>query len=168
MGKWETAIEFVLSYEGGYVNDPNDPGGETNFGISKKSYPNENIAGLTKERAIEIYKKDFWEACGCDQLPGKWAVAVFDTAVNMGLKKAIRTMQVALGAEADGIIGPQTIGIAYKSKEEDLARFLALRAKEYVNIMDKLPGLKVYAFNWMLRLFKLANIVLEGEGIELK
>lgn len=167
MTPWEVGIKFVLAYEGGLVDDPNDPGGLTNFGISQKAYPSEDIKNLTVERAMEIYQRDYWEAAGCDQLPGKWAVAVLDTAVNMGAKKAVRILQIALGVEPDGIMGPMTVGAAHKSSENTLAKFLALRAAEYVRIMDKLPGLKVYSFNWMLRLFKLANIVLEGPGLEI-
>ena len=168
MSVWEKAIEFVLAYEGGWVCDINDPGGETNFGISKKAYPNEDIKAMTAERAKEIYKKDYWDLIGCSQLPGKWAVAVFDTAVNMGQKKAVRLLQSALQVTADGIIGSVTISATHKSSEIAIAKFLALRAAEYVRIMDRLEGLKVYSFNWMFRLFKLANIVLEGEGLELK
>lgn len=81
---FEKAIEFVLKWEGGYVNNPHDPGGETNWGISKRSYPHLDIKGLTKEQAIAIYKKDYWEKCGCDKLDYPLDIIVFDTAVNCG------------------------------------------------------------------------------------
>ena len=58
--RFRKAIEVILKYEGGYVNDPNDLGSETNFGISKRSYPNVDIKNLTKEQAIEIYHRDWW------------------------------------------------------------------------------------------------------------
>ena len=62
-------IEVVLKSEGGYVNDPHDPGGETNFGISKRAYPSVDIKHLTKEGAIAIYKKDYWDKIKGDDLP---------------------------------------------------------------------------------------------------
>lgn len=77
---FDQAVAFVLAekIEGGYVNDPRDPGGETKFGISKRSYPREDIKALTRDRAITIYKRDYWDKPGCDKLPPKLAVALFD------------------------------------------------------------------------------------------
>ena len=73
---FETAIAFVLSEEGGYSNDPNDPGGETNFGISKRSHPNVDIKNMTQDEAESIYKYLYWDACRCESLPDKLALAV--------------------------------------------------------------------------------------------
>ena len=87
---WETAIEFVLTWENGYVNIPGDPGGETNFGISKKAYPNLDIKNLSKEAVIGIYYKDYWLAAGCDTIWNKMDIAVFDTAVDCGVDEAKR------------------------------------------------------------------------------
>ena len=58
--KFDDIIEIVLEHEGGYVNDPDDPGGETNFGIAKRSHPDVDIANLTKEDAKIIYYQDYW------------------------------------------------------------------------------------------------------------
>lgn len=82
------AISFVLSWEGGYVDNPNDAGGETKWGISKRSYPDLDIKELTKEQAIEIYKKDYWNVMNCDYLSYPLDVVVMDTAVNMGVGRA--------------------------------------------------------------------------------
>ena len=90
-------MEFVFKWEGGYVNDPDDPGGETNFGISKKTYPKVDIKNLTKERARAIYKKDYWDMCLCDELDSPADIIVFDTAVSMGLKKALTLFQESEG-----------------------------------------------------------------------
>ena len=68
MADFEKAVEFVLRMEGGYVNDPKDPGGETNFGIAKKSYPGVDIKNLTEEQAEEIYKRDYWEKYNIGEL----------------------------------------------------------------------------------------------------
>lgn len=83
------AIEFVLNHEGGYSNDLADPGGETNFGITKKSYPDLDIKNLTKEEAIKIYRQDYWDASGCDVLPWPMDMIIFDTAVNCGPTRAL-------------------------------------------------------------------------------
>lgn len=85
---WDKAIQFILSWEGGYVNDPDDAGGETNFGICKRSFPNEDIKNMTRERAMEIYKANYWTPCKCDSLSSPLDIVVFDTAVNMGVGRA--------------------------------------------------------------------------------
>lgn len=84
-----TAVEFTLKWEGGYTDNPSDPGGETNYGISKRSYPNLNIKNLTREQAISIYKKDYWDKCGCNNIPYPLDIIVFDTAVNCGIQRAL-------------------------------------------------------------------------------
>jgi len=85
---WAQALTFVLDREGGYVNNPADPGGETNYGISKRAYPNLDIRGMTPELAGTIYKNDYWMPAGCDALPPAMALIVFDTAVNCGVSRA--------------------------------------------------------------------------------
>ena len=85
MAWFEKAIEFVLSddIEGGYVNDPDDPGGETKFGISKRAYPSLDIKTLSKEAAKHLYFKDYWKAGGCVVLlEPKLAIVHFDACVN--------------------------------------------------------------------------------------
>ena len=107
---WNTAFDLLMINEGGYVNNPHDKGGVTKYGISKKAYPNEDIENLTLDRAKEIYYRDYWTRCKCDNLPDSLSIAVFDFAVNSGIKTAIKKLQIALGITADGIIGNQTVG----------------------------------------------------------
>jgi len=83
---WQKAIDFVMKWEGGYTDDT---GGPTKYGISQKSYPDLNIETLTPDEAKDIYKKDYWDKCRCDELGYPWDVVVFDTAVNCGV---IRTL----------------------------------------------------------------------------
>jgi len=80
---FESAVAFVLEREGGYVNDPADPGGETKYGISKRKFPGEDIKNLTVEQAKELYYKHYWLEFHCDTLPWPMSLLVFDTAVNM-------------------------------------------------------------------------------------
>lgn len=79
------ALNFTLQWEGGYVNDPKDPGGETKYGISKRAYPYLDIKNLDKEQAAEIYLRDYWNACNCDSYEPALAVSIFDAAVNVGV-----------------------------------------------------------------------------------
>ena len=86
-------VDRVLSHEGGYVNDPNDPGGETKWGISKRSYPHLDIAALTLEDAQEIYRRDYWYALNLNAQPWPKALCLFDCAVNMGRGVALELYQ---------------------------------------------------------------------------
>jgi lysozyme family protein len=106
---FNTAFDRLLAHEGGYVNDPRDAGGETRFGISARAYPQENIAGMTIERAREIYRRDYWGPMQCEQMPAALRFELFDMAVNMGRFKAVTLLQDAVGAADDGILGPDTL-----------------------------------------------------------
>lgn len=107
---WDSAFDITIGFEGGYVNDPNDAGGETKYGISKRAYPDLDIKNLTLEQAKEIYHRDYWERCKCDFIPDALSIALFDFAVNSGTKRAVRYLQRALEVTIDGCIGNQTIG----------------------------------------------------------
>ena len=103
---FEDAVDRVLGHEGGYVNNPADPGGETNWGISKRAYPTVDIARLTRTEAVAIYRRDFWDRVGGNDLEGALAFQVFDFAVNSGVETAVRYLQRALGVADDGHWGP--------------------------------------------------------------
>ena len=156
---WEKAIAFVLAMEGGYTLDPNDPGGETNFGISKKAYPSLDIKNLTVDMARVIYERDYWIPCSCDDLPTPFAIAVFDTAVNQGVTAAKRILQLALGVNVDGTIGQKTIEAAVRAGERQVKLFLAERLAHYARLMADNPKLLVFATNWSFRVVSLAELV---------
>lgn len=102
-------FDRLIGYEGGYINDPNDPGGETKWGISKRAYPNLIIKNLTREDAYNIYKRDFWDIIIADNIPYSVAFQVFDFAVNSGITTAIRYLQRAIHVADDGYWGPVSI-----------------------------------------------------------
>src|SRR3972149_3920166 len=107
---WKEEIERTLEHEGGYVNDPHDPGGETQFGISKRRYPHLDIKNLTLDVACHLYKKDYYDVLRCEQFTsGQVRWKVFDIGVNMGVRTAAKLLQMAVLVTADGIIGPATI-----------------------------------------------------------
>jgi len=132
MTAFDQAFVFVAEAEGGYVNDPQDPGGETKFGISRRAYPHLAIANLTIEQARAIYHRDYWCRAGCDALPPRIGVAVFDCAVNQGVGSAKRLLQRALRVRADGKIGPITrAAIASADESTLLLDYLSHRLRAY-------------------------------------
>jgi lysozyme family protein len=112
---YKAAFEKTLGFEGGYVNNPNDPGGETKYGISKRSYPSLDIAALTLNDAMGIYYRDYWTPLKLDQVSAPpLAEEIFDTAVLHGPKLAAGIAQGALillgvKVDLDGKIGPKTL-----------------------------------------------------------
>lgn len=149
MSNFQTLIERVLGHEGGYVNDPADPGGETKWGISKRSYPHLNIATLTRQEAISIYKKDFWDPLKADRLHDGVAYQLLDSAVNSGINQSIRFLQRALGVADDGIFGPASLAASEQMGEGDqIMGFLA----ERIEFMTKLKNWPNHGRGWMRRI----------------
>ena len=152
---FDAAFDYLMRVEGGLVNDVRDKGGMTKYGISTKAFPNLKIVDITKEQAKEIYRVHYWDACRCDDLPASFDIAVFDTAVNQGVKKAVLTLQRALGVTADGIIGEKTIASCRSSGEQELRNFLLWRLREY----SRLDDYKVFGNGWFNRLLKLSGVI---------
>lgn len=149
MDRFDVFIERLLSHEGGYVNDPKDPGGETQWGISKRSYPTLNIRKLTRAQAIEIYRRDFWERSRADDLPPAVGFQLLDAAVNSGIGQATRWLQQAVGVADDGVIGPVTLGALRIADPSDLVmRFNAAR----LDFMTRLGGWDRFGKGWARRI----------------
>jgi len=106
---FDQAFVILIGNEGGYSNDPHDAGGETQFGISKRAYPDVDIKNLTLDQAKAIYKRDYWDKAQADQYDGQVGFHVFDAAVNSGIGTAIRLLQRAVGVKDDGVVGPATL-----------------------------------------------------------
>ncbi|OUL98346.1 glycoside hydrolase family 108 protein [Variovorax sp. JS1663] len=136
---FDEAFERLIDVEKGYVNDPRDPGGETKFGVSKRSYPGEDIPNLTLARAKAIYARDFWGPAGCDALPDMLKFEMFDLAVNTSAPgkpvTAIKLLQRAVGAFDDGVLGPKTLQAAQTMESNRaLRRLQAVRLLYYAAI----------------------------------
>ena len=126
------AVERVLTDEGGYSRNPRDPGGETRFGISRREYPQVDIAALTRSGAIAIYYRDWWDRYHYSDLPGAIGTKLFDLAVNIGPEHAARCLQRALRAcgkpvVEDGLVGEATRAAAPAANQ--LALMAALRSE---------------------------------------
>lgn len=106
---FERAVANVLKNEGGFSDNPSDPGGMTRYGISQRAYPSLDIRNLTVEQATAIYQKDYWTAIHGDELPAAVSFALMDWAVNSGVQASIQGLQRALGLRVDGIMGPMTV-----------------------------------------------------------
>lgn len=109
---FDEAFRRVIGEEGGYTNDPKDPGGETQFGISKRAHPELDIAALTLDDARAIYRAEYWDAHRLGELPDRMAVALFDGVVNSGPRPAIAWLQKALGVLDTGEMDDHTIAAA--------------------------------------------------------
>ena len=142
MGDFKLAVLAVLVNEGGYVCDPNDAGGETKYGISKKQYPDLDIKSITVEQAKAIYEADYWDRYGFGQLTSqRVATKVFDAAVNAGPVTAIRILQDSLNhflagpIVADGKLGKFTADAASHVPDETLLPELRARlAKHHIDL----------------------------------
>ena len=155
MSKFDEIIEVVLEHEGGYVNDPKDPGGETNFGIAKRSHPDVDIKNLTKEGAKEIYKEVYWDKNKVESLPEELWHIYFDMCVNQGKSRAVKIIQRAVNGKGgsltvDGGMGPMTIAAIGKSRVE-LDRVRAYRVKYYSDLVSRKPDLERFYFGWFKR-----------------
>ena len=146
---FDKALNILFENEGGYVNDPDDPGGETKFGISKRSYPDIDIKNLTQEQAKRIYRRDFWKPCACDRYPDALSVAVLDYAVHSGKRRAIKDFQRSLGVVVDGISGSQTIGAANRLPPRPV--FESYMNKR-LNFLMSLKNWKKYGDGWGKRI----------------
>lgn len=146
---FEQAFERLIGHEGGYVNDKNDPGGETNWGVSKRSYPNVDIKNLTLDGAKAIYLRDFWLPAACDKLPDAVRFDVFDMAVNSGVKTAIKTLQDAMKVPSDGVIGPITLAAI---QQADQARLVARFNGARLMFMAGLPVWPSFGKGWARRI----------------
>lgn len=149
MTDYNRAFQIIVGIEGGYVNDPRDPGGETKYGISKRSYPDLDIANLTLTDAKAIYHRDYWQRMHCEMVPWPLSLYVFDAAVNQGPVAATRFLQRALAVREDGVLGPVTLQRAGQAGAELSARFMAERALSYMS----LSTWPTYGKGWLKRLF---------------
>jgi len=110
---YDKCLKAILHHEGGYVNHPKDPGGETNLGVTKRVYEEhggtKDMKDLTVEDVAPIYKKGYWDKMKGDDLPSGLDLCVFDFGVNAGPGRSAKYLQTMIGTVADGGIGPNTL-----------------------------------------------------------
>ena len=129
---FDKCLEMLLSHEGGFVNHPEDPGGITNLGVTKKVYDEwtgresteQEMRDLTPDDVAPIYKKNYWDRVKGDSLPSGLDWACFDWAVNSGQGRPAKAVQRAVGATQDGAIGPQTLGLIMEKDPEEIINYV--------------------------------------------
>ena len=146
---FDVVFDRLMGHEGGYSNDPQDPGGETNWGISKRSYPNVDIKNLTRLGAKVIYWSDFWRPIHGDKLHDGVAFQVFDFAVNSGISTAIRALQRAIDVADDGHFGPISQAKVISMSESDVIMRLCA---ERLDFMTRLSNWPVHGKGWARRI----------------
>lgn len=156
--KFNAAIPLILKHEGGYVNDPADAGGETKYGISKRTYPNVDIKNLTVDQAKAIYYKDWWMTGPYESLSySALATKVFDTAINVGASRAYKFLQEAANAVGaklvvDGAIGPKSIAaINSLDGAAVLAQFRREQEDFYLQLIERKPSQIKFKKGWITR-----------------
>ncbi|WP_322999966.1 glycoside hydrolase family 108 protein [Castellaniella sp.] len=136
---FDIAFDRLIGHEGGYVNHPDDPGGETNWGITLRTARGAGYTGsmrdLTRAKAKEIYRTAYWGRAKADQYDGAIAFQLFDAGVNHGPGQAIRFLQRAVGVADDGVVGPMTLAAVHAMSVTDvLSRFNAERLDFYTKL----------------------------------
>lgn len=148
---FDQAFESVIGHEGGYVNNPSDPGGETKYGISKRAYPNLDIKNLTLAQAKQIYLRDYWSKLRLDLLPPNIRFDMFDTGVNSGLSVAVKLLQRAAKVVDDGVLGPATITAANAVDPQLLDKRFSGYRLQFIADLPKWPD---FGKGWVRRVAK--------------
>ena len=165
INNYEFSLAQVLKSEGGYVNNPKDPGGETNMGVTKAAWstwlkrtilPGE-MAQLTHADIIPFYKALYWDKSYCNQLPTGIDYMVFDASVNMGVGQSIRLLQRSLGCVPDGVIGPNTMKAINDADVKTLIdKFSAQKEMFY----KSLATFATFGKGWLRRVAEVKQIAL--------
>lgn len=167
---WGKIIDRILAHEGGYVDHPEDNGGPTNMGITQKVF-NEYLAAsgqkpysvkfITRQQVMTIYRVKYWVAIRGDDLQHGWDYAMFDAAVLMGPKRAVRMAQQILGLEPDGVVGPLTRAAIHHAPKEKLNEYMDKRLA-FLKTLDDWP---TFGKGWASRLDGVRKQALKDWGL---
>ena len=138
MSNFSKCLEVILHHEGGYVNHPKDPGGETNLGVTKRVYEEfggtKDMKDLTQEDVEPIYEKNYWDKLKCDDMPDGLDLMLFDFGVNAGPGRAAKFVQELVGTTVDGGIGPMSLKAINEYIE---THGISQTIKEYANMRQR-------------------------------
>ena len=172
MASFKTAFPLLLAHEGGYVKDPDDPGGETYRGVARKIWPrwegwdtldylktqsgfpsNLDNNSVLQDLIHDFYKNNFWDRIKGEQIKDQEvANSIFDFAVNAGVRTSSGLAQMVVGADTDGIIGPKTLEkLNIFDSDHFLAAFTVAKIARYVSIIKKRPTSRKYLYGWVRR-----------------
>ena len=149
---FEECLKMLLHHEGGYVNHPDDPGGETNLGVTKKVYAasggKKSMKKLTVKDVAPIYKKSYWARLKCDDLPSGLDFCAFDWGVNSGTGRAAKALQKICGASVDGAIGPKTLALINRQNPKYMIEEFGKIRQEFY---ESLGTFKTFGKGWTRR-----------------
>ena len=153
-GNYQTCLDLVLKSEGGWVNNPSDPGGETNLGVTKRvweeyvGHPVESLKKLTKEDVAPLYEQKYWRPCYGEVLPRGLDLLSFSMGVNAGTGRSVKLLQSSLGCVPDGVIGPATRGLISNSNSATLIAKFSESRREYYRSLKNFP---IFGKGWLSR-----------------
>ena len=153
---FEKSLEMLLHHEGGWSWHSEDPGGMTNFGVTKKVYEawvgrevsEQEMRDLTPEKVAPIYKKNYWDKLRGDDLPGGLDFAAFDWGVNSGTGRPAKVMQKYIGATQDGAIGPKSLGLIAENDPGNIIQYLYEQRQKFY---ERLKTFETFGKGWTRR-----------------
>ena len=163
---YDECLKTILHHEGGYVNHPKDPGGETNLGVTKRVYQEhggtKDMKDLLVEDVAPIYKKGYWDKIKGDDLPGGLDLCVFDFGVNAGPGRAAKFLQQMIGTTVDGGIGPNTLAkveeyVRENGEHETVKKYQEMRQKYY----EQLSTFATFGRGWTRRVEETTKLALD-------
>ena len=163
---YDKCLKTILHHEGGYVNHPKDPGGETNLGVTKRVYQEhggtKDMKDLLVEDVAPIYKKGYWDKMKGDDLPGGLDLCVFDFGVNAGPGRAAKFLQSMIGTTVDGGIGPNTLAkveeyVRENGEHETVKKYKEMRQKYY----EQLSTFATFGKGWTRRVEETTKLALD-------
>lgn len=167
------ALDFVLQQEGGFVNDPHDPGGMTNLGVTARVWqqwtgnaPTEaTMRALTPAQVAPLYRAWYWDKVLGDQLPVGLALCLFDFAVNAGPSRAVKLLQAVCGAPVDGDIGPGTLrALQAYITSIGLAKLIARYCDARRDYYRARPTFDHFGKGWLGRVDRVEKVALTWVG----
>ena len=171
---FEKTLPLILKYEGGYVNDPDDPGGETNKGIIKTTYDAyrkdkglaiRNVSEIDDDEVEDIYYNEYWLRGSCDKVFDDLAITHFDSCVNTGIKQSAKFLQRSCGASDDGVIGPKTLqAVEATDKKVMIEKYFVHRNTFYENLAQRKPNMQKFLKGWLKRVAHLEQHIKDREN----
>lgn len=167
---FQQSFNIILGYEGGYSNNPKDPGGPTNLGVTQSTLGHwlgraasiAEVQALTPGLVAPIYRTNFWNAVHGDALPAGVDLITFDAAVNSGPGRAAKLLQAAAGATVDGAIGPATLAAVTAMKPVDVVNKFTAAHEAF---FKSLPTFSEFGHGWLNRLYSIQALALSwAEG----
>jgi lysozyme family protein len=153
-GSFQECLDLVLKAEGGWVNHKDDPGGETNLGVTKRVWEEyightvESLKKLTKEDVAPLYELKYWRPCYGEVLPRGLDFVVFSMGVNAGPGRSVKLLQSSIGCVPDGVIGPKTRGLISDNNSATLIAKFSESRREYYRSLKNFP---IFGKGWLNR-----------------